>query len=68
MDSEAYKLARQMNDQVKAQGKHRAELLQVFAPLTELFGAARSAKRDDPAPLPPSPAPLLPVTDAAHKL
>ncbi|MBL9007215.1 MAG: hypothetical protein JNJ46_23360 [Myxococcales bacterium] len=55
-DAEAYKLVRQVNDQVKAQSKHSPELAKIFAPLLQAFSALRG-RRDDAEPTPPVPSP-----------
>lgn len=55
-DAEAYKLVRQVNDQVKAQSKHSPELAKIFAPLLQAFSALRG-RRDDAEPPVPTPAP-----------
>lgn len=36
-DAEAWSLLRQLNDQVKAQGKHNPELLNIFDPIVRFF-------------------------------
>lgn len=36
-DAEAWSLLRQVNDQVKAQGKHNPELLNIFEPIVRFF-------------------------------
>lgn len=56
LDAEAYKLVRQVNDQVKAQSKHSPELAKIFAPLLQAFSALRGRK-DDAEPSPPTPTP-----------
>lgn len=58
LDAEAYKLVRQVNDQVKAQSKHSPELAKIFAPLLQAFSALRGRKDDaEPTPPPPNPTP-----------
>ena len=50
LDAHAYELLRKLNDQVKAQGKHDAQWLTVFAELTSYFAKTRNAPRptEDP--------------------
>lgn len=43
-DAAADKLARQVNDQVKVQGKHNPELLKIFATLVERITTARTSR------------------------
>lgn len=56
-DAEAYKLVRQVNDQVKAQSKHSPELARIFEPLLHAFSALRGRKDDSESPPSPLPAP-----------
>jgi ABC-type transporter Mla subunit MlaD len=57
-DSEAYRLVRQVNDQVRAQAKHSPELARMFAPLLQAFATLRSRKdEEEPTPTPPAPTP-----------
>lgn len=57
VDAEAYKLVRQVNDQVKAQSKHSPELAKIFDPLLQAFSALRGRRDNAEAPAPPSPSP-----------
>lgn len=52
-DADAYKLVRQVNDQVKAQGKHSPELHRIFDRLVQSFADLRGHKE----PATPTPAP-----------
>ena len=52
VDAEAYKLVRQVNDQVKVQSKHSPELAKIFASLLQSFSTLRG-RRNEPEPPPP---------------
>jgi len=57
IDADAYKLVRQVNDQVKAQSKHSPELTKIFAPLLQAFSALRGRRAEPAPPIPPSSSP-----------
>jgi hypothetical protein len=48
MDAAAWEQVRKMNDQVKSQGKHDAELLVIFKPLLDFF--AKGPRPTGPTP------------------